>query len=141
MTKKYSLLYGGKYGTIITTTTGFEHIRFTSSTKESPAAYITDNEEIQKALEAAKNFNVIYKVEVLGEQEEKPAPKKANPEPEKTPGKEIEAAEFPDVTTLQEAKEILSGDPYNIKFKKTPTPDNILSAATEVGASFPNIKK
>ena len=150
MTKKYTLLYGGKYGTLVTTSTGaFEHIRFTSTKKDEPASYITDNEEIQKVLESARNFNVIYKVETLKDSKAPANPKASALIPEANPDEDdsndspkitVEEKEFPDVHTIQEAKDILKGEPYKISAQKLKTPDKILAAAAEVGAVFPNIK-
>jgi hypothetical protein len=52
---------------------------------------------------------------------------------------EKDIVEFPEVKTVQEAKDILRNDPYNIAFQKLNTPANILKVAEDIGVKFPNL--
>jgi hypothetical protein len=47
--------------------------------------------------------------------------------------------EFPEVKTVQEAKDILRNEPYNIAFQRLNNPDNIIKVAEELGVKFPNL--
>lgn len=47
--------------------------------------------------------------------------------------------EFDNVTTIQQAKDILRNEPFNIPFQALNTPANILKKAEELGVKFPNL--
>ena len=47
---------------------------------------------------------------------------------------------FDEVTKLQEAKRILSGEPYNVSVSNFMNKEVILQKAKEVGVSFPNLQ-
>jgi hypothetical protein len=51
-----------------------------------------------------------------------------------------DTATYPEVTTYQEAKELLRKEPYNIPFQSLGTPEKIVTKAAELGVSFPNLK-
>lgn len=44
---------------------------------------------------------------------------------------------FPEVTTINQAKEVLRGEPYNVHHMKLRTPDAIMAQAIEHSVSFP----
>ena len=48
--------------------------------------------------------------------------------------------EYADVTTFQQAKEILSAEPYKVAKIVISTPPKILKKAAELGVIFPNLK-
>ena len=54
-------------------------------------------------------------------------------------GNQGDLKEYPEVTNLQEAKELLRSE-YNIPHQSLGSQDNILKKAIEVGASFPNLQ-
>jgi hypothetical protein len=45
---------------------------------------------------------------------------------------------FPEVTTINQAKEVLHGEPYNVHHMKLRTPDAIMAQAIENSVIFPN---
>ena len=47
---------------------------------------------------------------------------------------------FDKVTKLQEAKHILSGEPYNVSVSNFMNKETILQKAKEAGVSFPNLQ-
>lgn len=66
----------------------------------------------------------------------------ANAELDKEVEKELSesnAASFVEVTTIQQARDILRAEPYNIPFQSITTPNGILKKAEELGISFPNL--
>lgn len=51
-----------------------------------------------------------------------------------------DTTEYPDVTSFQEAKEILRAEPYKVLFQSLNSEANILKKAEECGVVFPNLK-
>lgn len=93
--------------------------------------YLTDKEQML-ALEASEQFEegIVFLSETLGEKVE-----------QEQSGEGVEdTQEFPEVTKLQEAKRILSGEPYNVSVSKFMDKEVILQKAKEVGISFPNLQ-
>jgi hypothetical protein len=114
-----------------------------------------NREEDMEALEASEEFKtgVITLAEVLGESEseqqddgnpqseqgetEQNVEGKGEGESEKQDG---EVVVFDKVTKLQEAKHILSGEPYNVSVSNFMNKETILQKAQEAGVSFPNLQ-
>lgn len=111
-------------------------------------------EEDMEALEASEEFKtgVVTLAEVLGESEteqgvdnpqseqgetEQGVEGKGEGESEKQDG---EVVVFDKVTKLQEAKRILSGEPYNVSVSNFMNKETILQKAQEAGVSFPNLQ-
>lgn len=93
--------------------------------------YLTDKEQML-ALAASEQFEegIVFLSETLGEKVE-----------QEQSGEGVEdTQEFPEVTKLQEAKKILSGEPYNVAVSKFMDKAVILQKAKEVGISFPNLQ-
>ena len=103
-----------------------------------------NREEDMEALEASEEFKtgVITLAEVLGESESEQQddgnPQKKQKKQEE--GGKGEVVVFDEVTKLQEAKRILSGEPYNVSVSNFMNKEVILQKAKEVGVSFPNLQ-
>ena len=46
---------------------------------------------------------------------------------------------YANITSIQQAKDVLRGEPYNVPFQQLNTPANILKKAEEIGVVFPNL--
>lgn len=106
-----------------------------------------NREEDMEALEASEEFKtgVITLAEVLGEnesdqQDDGNPQKKQKKQEEQEEGGKGEVVVFDEVTKLQEAKRILSGEPYNVSVSNFMNKEVILQKAKEVGVSFPNLQ-
>ena len=106
-----------------------------------------NREEDMEALEASEEFKtgVITLAEVLGEnesdqQDDGNPQKKQKKQEEQEEGGKGEVVVFDEVTKLQEAKRILSGEPYNVSVSNFMNKETILQKAQEVGVSFPNLQ-
>ena len=106
-----------------------------------------NKEEDMEALEASEEFKtgVITLAEVLGEnesdqQDDGNPQKKQEEQEEQEEGGKGEVVVFDEVTKLQEAKRILSGEPYNVSVSNFMNKETILQKAQEVGVSFPNLQ-
>ena len=106
-----------------------------------------NREEDMEALEASEEFKtgVITLAEVLGESESEQQDdgnpqKKQKKQEEQEEGGKGEVVVFDEVTKLQEAKRILSGEPYNVSVSNFMNKETILQKAQEVGVSFPNLQ-
>ena len=104
-------------------------------------------EEDMEALEASEEFKtgVVTLAEVLGEnesdqQDDGNPQKKQKKQEEQEEGGKGEVVVFDEVTKLQEAKRILSGEPYNVSVSNFMNKETILQKAQEVGVSFPNLQ-
>jgi len=64
----------------------------------------------------------------------------SQPTTDENPEPGVKATEYPDVTTFQQAKEILSSEPYKVAKIVISTPPKILKKAAELGVLFPNLK-
>lgn len=109
-----------------------EFITFKKASLDEGDGYLhTDKKDIQKAIEASDKFKngeiKLVKGEVEVEEEDEDA------------GEETVIRE--DVTDFQTAREVLLGEPFNLKPQAVPNnPDAILKAAAKAGVSFPNVK-
>ena len=115
-----------------------------------------NREEDMEALEASEEFKtgVITLAEVLGEseseqqddgnpqkkQKKQKKQEKQEKQEEQEEGGKGEVVVFDEVTKLQEAKRILSGEPYNVSVSNFMNKETILQKAQEVGVSFPNLQ-
>ncbi len=106
-----------------------------------------NREEDMEALEASEEFKtgVVTLAEVLGEskseqQDDGNPQKKQKKQEEQEEGGKGEVVVFDEVTKLQEAKRILSGEPYNVSVSNFMNKETILQKAQEVGVSFPNLQ-
>lgn len=106
-----------------------------------------NREEDMEALEASEEFKtgVITLAEVLGESESEQQDdgnpqKKQKKQEEQEEGGKGEVVVFDEVTKLQEAKRILSGEPYNVSVSNFMNKEVILQKAKEVGVLFPNLQ-
>lgn len=106
-----------------------------------------NREEDMEALEASEEFKtgVITLAEVLGESESEQQDdgnpqKKQKKQKKQEEGGKGEVVVFDEVTKLQEAKRILSGEPYNVSVSNFMNKEVILQKAKEVGVSFPNLQ-
>lgn len=52
---------------------------------------------------------------------------------------EVKIVEFPEVKTVQEAKDVLRSEPYNVAFQRLNNPESIAKVAEELGIKFPNL--
>ena len=114
--------------------------------------YLNRKEDME-ALEASEEFKtgVVTLAEVLGEnesdqqddgnpQKKQKKQKKQEEQEEQEEGGKGEVVVFDEVTKLQEAKRILSGEPYNVSVSNFMNKETILQKAQEVGVSFPNLQ-
>lgn len=88
-----------------------------------PEAEVT--EEVQEVTEAAPEAEVTEAVQEVTE---------AAPE---APKQVVHA----EVTKFQEAKKLLTAEPYKVTFQALGSPEKILKKAAELGIRFPNLKK
>jgi len=94
----------------------------------------TDDAELQKAIEASK-FYKEEKIKLLRtEGEEKKEAGGETPEPPKN-----QVKEYPEVTDLNGAIEVLTGTPYKVAKSSLKSPAEIEKKAAEKGVSFPNL--
>ena len=108
--------------------------------------YLNRKEDME-ALEASEEFKtgVVTLAEILGEnesdqQDDGNPQKKQKKQEEQEEGGKGEVVVFDEVTKLQEAKRILSGEPYNVSVSNFMNKETILQKAQEVGVSFPNLQ-
>lgn len=109
-----------------------------------------NKEEDMEALEASNEYKegIVTLAEVLGESESEQQDdgnpqkkqKKQKKQEEQEEGGKGEVVVFDEVTKLQEAKRILSGEPYNVSVSNFMNKETILQKAQEVGVSFPNLQ-
>lgn len=141
-----------------------EFITFVKNYWREPLAYFTTSDnELQASIEASTYFasGEVKLVETPEQQliaEEKAAKLAAelvnNVDAKKEPeelvnaedveNKPVETANkvttFAEIDTFQEAKKILTAEPYNITRQSLTTPERILKKAAEVGVSFPKLE-
>lgn len=108
--------------------------------------YLNKKEDME-ALEASNEYKegIVTLAEVLGEnesdqQDDGNPQKKQKKQEEQEEGGKGEVVVFDEVTKLQEAKRILSGEPYNVSVSNFMNKEVILQKAKEVGVSFPNLQ-
>ena len=105
---------------------------------ENGGIFVTEDAALQKGIESHYLFGSVIKADKENEADStaKPAKKEtiAPTQPQPTDATIIE-----DVTSLQEAKELLRGEPWNVHFSKINTPKNIFAKAKELNIVFPNL--
>ena len=103
-----------------------------NSTGVTPAQYMTDNPLFQKAIENSESFRngeiKRGRVEVIGEEGGEAGEVVA----------EEGVALFPDVTNLQQARNLLMAEPYNCQLSQLQNKNAVKQVAAELGVSFPN---
>lgn len=140
--KTYSIRTNGQEHTVPIPANGKnKYIKFAKSNSISLLGYfVTSDTELQAQIEqseAYKKGRIKLHFSDQEEQKVKPQPKAKEPQATK------EITEYPEVTTFQQAKEVLSAAPWNVH-KGSPllrNPEGILRKAQDVGAAFPNLKK
>lgn len=96
--------------------------------KKNNGTYITDNTEIQKAIEADASFNVEFKlIRSEGKAEEK------EKEEDSTGDKNVK--DYPEVTTVGVARKILK----NVFERDAKNRVEVLAISEELGLTFPNL--
>ena len=108
-----------------------EYVSFKKATDEEGEGYLhTDRKDIQMAIEKSDRFlsGEIELIATIGEDETDAA------------SETMQLKTYDDVNDFQTARDILLGDPYNMKPQAvTNNPDSILKAASKVGVSFPKL--
>ena len=104
------------------------------------AAELVDNEDTEKVVEELVEELVEEKVDNVDNEK---VPEELE-DAEDTENVVEEAANqittFAEIDTFQEAKKILTAEPYNITRQSLTTPERILKKAAEVGVSFPKLE-
>lgn len=107
-----------------------EFVTFKKASLDEGEGYLhTDRKDIQKAIETSYKFKNREIKLVRGEAEEV----------DEDTGEETVIRE--DITDFQTAREVLLGEPFNLKPQAVANnPDAILKAAAKANVSFPNLK-
>jgi hypothetical protein len=105
-------------------------VKYVVFSDEHYGATVSD-EKIQKAIEACSYFRS-GEIRLFSQQGEASPVKKPNPV--------FEEKEFPEVTGIQGAVEILKGEPYGVAVRSLRTPEDVLKQAEANGVKFPNLK-
>ncbi len=112
-------------------------ITFENKRRNGVLVYETSDKEIQKGIEASKQYleGKVICLEGSGEIKVNNVPNAIDAE------KQEYAQEYPDVTTFSQAKEILRGEPFRVgpTNSSLKTAEGILAKAAELGISFPNL--
>ena len=120
--------------------------------KEANKTYRTNSEEDQKALESLPVFGKLFRlIETIATEESKAKRVASISKGDSTikgleekkelrleKKEEVKEASF-DTTDWGEAKDILRAEPYCVPLQSLRDPKCILSKATELGVSFPNL--
>jgi hypothetical protein len=104
-------------------------VKYVNFSDEHNGATVTD-EKMQDAIEKSSYFKS-GKINLFEQTGEKAQPKKAE-KPKK---------EFPEVTGIQEAIEILKGEPYLVDSQLLKTPEDVKRQAEANSVGFPNLKQ
>ena len=103
-----------------------------NSTGVSPAVYMTDNPLFQKAVENSESFRSGEikrgRVEVIDEGGDDVGVATAAED----------VALFPEVTNMQQARNLLMAEPYNCQLSQLQNKTAVKLVAGELGVSFPN---
>ena len=121
--------------------------------REALAYFTTSDNELQASIEASNYFTseevkLVQTPEAQLIAEEKAAKLAAelvdnvdNEDAKKVPEETAnQITTFAEIDTFQEAKKILTAEPYNITRQSLTTPERILKKAAEVGVSFPKLE-
>ena len=92
----------------------------------------TSDEAVQKGIEDSRQFKEGKIVCIEGATEKAPAT---------TTKTDFQPAEYPEVTTFAQAKEVLTGEPYKVgkTSNSLKSVEGIHAKAAELGISFPNL--
>ncbi|MEC7753778.1 MAG: hypothetical protein VYB44_07095 [Bacteroidota bacterium] len=108
-----------------------------------PGTFKTDDPDIIKSLEESKNFNKKWKLIFDSNSPQTKSTSKAkNTEPEvnlNVDNADNDSKTFPEVTTGQEAKQILLKEIEGLKVSEVNSKKQILEVAHKNGISFPNL--
>jgi len=122
-------------------------IVFESKNKNSILTFETSDADIQGAIETSKYFKTkestmflpkitVIKTENTNDDELDTTDDAGNDKQPTGAG----TKEYPEVTTFEDAKTVLKGEPYNVAFQALGSPEKIFAKAAEMGVSFPNLK-
>ena len=119
------------------------YIKFKKVVGTDPSAFFdTSEKKLQTSIEKSQFFESgEIKLIFSNEEEEKAITQKQSAKKETALKKEAATDVYVDVTTFEQAKNVLTGDPYNIA-KTSPTlssPEAIFKQASELNVSFPNL--
>jgi hypothetical protein len=106
-------------------------VKYVVFSEEHYGATVTD-EKIQEAIEACSYFRD-GEIKLFSRREDAGQVKKPSPV--------FDAREFPEVTNIQGAVEVLKGEPYRIAAQSLRTPENVLKQAETNNVKFPNLKQ
>lgn len=106
-------------------------VKYVVFSEEHYGATVTD-EKIQEAIEACSYFRD-GEIKLFSRREDAGQVKKPSPV--------FDAKEFPEVTNIQGAVEVLKGEPYRIAAQSLRTPENVLKQAETNNVKFPNLKQ
>ena len=109
-------------------------IEFENKRKNGVLIFETEDKATQDAVEELDKFKNGTIVCIEGKTTKQALASKITKEPE-----DKDTIEYEEVTSLQQAKEILRGEPYNIPFQSLNSPENIQKKAEELGISFPSL--
>ncbi|NDV46096.1 hypothetical protein D0T49_03450 [Paludibacter sp. 221] len=143
--KRYSFkTLGGEHTLPIEVSGARQYIKFKKAYRDAKLAlFETSDEKIQKGIEESDLFKAGRIKLVFSDQNGQVKKTKKGKEGEPVNSNEGEPKEYPEVSTFQQAKDVLSGEPYDIPATSpdVSTPEKIFAKAAELGVSFPNLKK
>jgi hypothetical protein len=106
-------------------------VKYVVFSEENYSASVPD-EKTQKAIEASSYFRS-GKIKLFTQRNDGTVQAK-----KAAPG--FEEREFPEVSNIQEAVEILKGEPYKVANQSLRTPENVMKQAEANRVKFPNLK-
>ena len=121
--KRYISLTGIQYTFPVEAGGKYVWISFKGNENE----YSTSRKDVQEAIESFRKF----KNGEIGLVKEGVT--------ENAPPAVLEAVEFPDVTTINDAVAVLKKAPYSVHHTKLKTPDDVINQARDRGVGFPNL--
>lgn len=144
-TKKiYQLLHLVSMTTPITIDGKERHITFehgVSQPKKVGGKFITTDPDVQKAVEAHPQYGVAFKC--VREEKVKevilPSEEGNDAGSEGGEGGQVDPTSYPDVTSVQAAKEVLVNN-HDCKISSLPNKNAVLAAAKGLNVVFPNLK-
>jgi hypothetical protein len=106
-------------------------LKYVVFSEENYGATVRD-EKIQEAIEASSYFKG-GEIKLFRQLTDAVHPKKTKPD--------FDEKEFPEVTNIQEAVEVLKGEPYKVPQQSLRTPENVMKQAEANNVKFPNLKQ
>lgn len=94
-----------------------------------PARFSTSDKVLQEAIESDCRFNRLIRLESLTDAGV----------PKQEAASEVETKSFVGITNIQDARNVLTRDPYNVPLDELKNKTAIRKAAKEKGVSFPNL--